>query len=131
MGGYAAGQYNGPDLVYWHIAGGISQNFFGIGKTVFFGEYGEHKGGMAQSQFLNVVGSATSGPTWNTAADSTVTNWGLGLVQYVDAAAMELFATYKNYSFEGTGFLNTVNATLNTGGVSDMQILMVGTKINF
>ena len=62
-----------------------------------------------------------------------MTNWGVGVVQYVDAAAMELFATYKNYSFNGDGFLNAGNASLNqsAGGVNDFQLFMVGTKINF
>ncbi|MBS0243598.1 MAG: porin, partial [Proteobacteria bacterium] len=36
------GAYTGPDARFWWLSGGISQNFFGIGKTVLFGEYGEH-----------------------------------------------------------------------------------------
>ena len=131
--GFSAGNYNGPDATYWHLAAGVSKNFFGIGNTVGFLEYGEHRGFLAQSQFLNVVGSATSGPTYRTDAGSNVTNWGLGVVQYVDAAAMEVFATYKNYSFDGNGFLNAGNSSLNkvNGGVNDLQMFMVGTRINF
>ena len=129
-------RYAGPDIRYWHIAAGISQNFFGIGKTVLFGEYGEHKGGLAQDAFLNArtqfnnctVATVAANPN----CDSTVTNWGIGLVQYVDAAAMELYATYKNYSLDTNGFTGQ-SLTLNrvNGGVHDMQIFMVGTKLSF
>ena len=124
--------YTGPDLRYWHLAAGISQNFFGIGNTVLFGEYGEHKGGMAQQAFLGTIANHCFNSTAAQSCDNTVTNWGIGLVQYVDAAAMELFATYKNYAYDGNGFTGG-NLTLNSNavGVHDMQIFMVGTKINF
>ena len=43
---------------------------------------------------------------------------------------MEIFATYKNFSLDATGF---TQPTLNTGagGVHDLSIFMVGTRINF
>ena len=126
-GNNGAAQYAGPDLRYWHIAGGVSKNYFGYGNTVLFAEYGEHKGGLAQTNFLagatGVHCFAASG------CDSTVTNWGIGIVQHIDAAAMELFATYKNYSLETTGF-NVANGNLNNAA-ADLQIIMVGTRINF
>ena len=122
-----AGPYVGPDLRYWHIAGGVSKNYFGYGNTVLFAEYGEHKGGLAQTNFLagatGVHCFAASG------CDSAVTNWGIGIVQHIDASAMELFATYKNYSLETTGF-NVANGNRNNAA-ADLQIIMVGTRINF
>ncbi len=120
-------QYAGPDLRYWHIAGGVSKNYFGYGNTVLFAEYGEHKGGLAQTQFVAGTALHCSGAV---NCDSTVTNWGIGIVQHIDAAAMELFATYKNYSLDTQGFA-AANANLNNGGANDLQIIMVGTKINF
>ena len=64
--------------------------------------------------------------------DSTVTNYGVGLVQYIDAAAMELFASYKVFELDTNGFTG-VNAILNTNnfGTHDFSMFMVGTKINF
>jgi hypothetical protein len=58
--------------------------------------------------------------------------WGIGLTQHLDAAAMELYVTYKNFSFEGNGFTGPITS-LNNGaaGVSDYQTIMAGTKINF
>jgi hypothetical protein len=120
--------YAGPDLTYWHLIGGISQNFFGIGRTVLFGEYGESRGGLAQAAFLGVMAGH------DTVTDNTVTYWGLGVTQNIDAAAMELFIAYKNFSLDATGFtggfsvLNNGNAA---GGASDFQTVIVGTRINF
>jgi Gram-negative porin len=123
--------YSGPDLTFWYLAGGISQNFFGIGKTVLFGEYSVSKGGLEQGAFL----ATTTGYNTNEGGAKTsseVTHWGLGVTQHVDAAAMEVFATYKNYSLDATGFTGA-NVTLNKGssGVSDIQAVIVGTRINF
>ena len=128
----ASATYAGPDVRYWHIAGGLTRNFFGIGATVLMMEYGEHKGGLAQSAYL-----ATTATTHCFAAsgcDSTVTNWGLGVAQYIDAAALELFATYKNFELETNGFSpNGPNFTLNanSSGVHDISVFFAGAKINF
>ena len=118
--------YTGPDLRFWYLSGGVSKNFFGIGSTVLFGEYGEHKGGLAQTNFL-------AGTTnYATNVDSTVTQWGFGIVQHIDAAAMEVFGTFKNLSLEGNGF-NAANASLNSvnGGVHDIQAVVGGARIRF
>ncbi|MEZ5818189.1 MAG: hypothetical protein R3D44_14000 [Hyphomicrobiaceae bacterium] len=133
--GVAGAPYIGPDLNWWYLSGGISQNFFGIGKTVLFGEYLDSRGGLEQTQFLTGT-SATDANGYNpntvTASSSTVNMWGVGITQHIDAAAMELFATYKNFSLDATGFTGT-NASLNKGasGVSDFQTVIVGTRINF
>jgi predicted porin len=70
--------------IYWSVRGGISKNWLGIGKTVLYGEY----------------------HTWDTTDISTVADrantdiWGLGIVQNIDAAAMELYLAYKNHNVE-------------------------------
>ncbi len=54
--------------------------------------------------------------------DATV--WGLGVVQYIDAAAMELFLTYKNYS-----------ADIRELGVNsptkDLDVVIGGVRVSF
>jgi hypothetical protein len=134
-------RYAGPDLTFWHLSAGISQNFFGIGRTVLFGEYTNAKGGLEQAAFLgatqNTVTTAYT-PAYNPntaftgATSSEMSQWGLGITQHIDAASMELFATYKSYSLDATGFTGA-NATLNKGaaGVNDFQTVIVGTRINF
>ncbi len=98
------------DAMFWYLSGGISQNFFGIGRTVLYGEYGEN------SDFLTQLRETVS--------DSDSTMWGIGITQHVDAAAMEVFATYKNFSGEYT----ENNAKVN---VQDLGMVLVGTRINF
>ncbi len=125
--------YAGPDLTWWYLSGGISQNFFGIGKTVLFGEYLNSEGGLEQSAFLATTNNNYRFNQVNTGTSTSEVNmWGLGLTQHVDAAAMEVFATYKNYSLDATGFTG-VAASLNKGasGVADFQTVIVGTRINF
>jgi len=112
--------YVGPDLKWWYLSGGISQNFFGVGKTVLYGEYIESEGGLEQANFISagVMGD------W---FDSKVTQWGVGITQHLDAAAMELFLAYKNYQFDGY-------YDYGAGGVkeaADFQAVIAGTKINF
>ncbi len=97
---------------YWHLAGGISQNFFGIGKTVLYGEYGNH------DDALRTFAPAT----WKS---SEATNWGIGVGQYIDAAAMEVFIAYKN--FEGSA---VSNADVKSD-FQDYQTIIMGTRINF
>jgi len=113
----AAG-YVGPDLKWWYLSGGISQNFFGVGKTVLFGEYIESEGGLEQASFIS---SGVMGE-WD---DTKVTQWGIGITQHLDAAAMELFLTYKNYQFDGFSSATGIKEA------ADFQAVIAGTKINF
>ena len=100
------------------IQAGIAKNWFGLGDTAVYGEYGEAKDSIFETSAFGNTSKAHL--------------WGLGVNQYIDAADMEVFATYKNYEFSGNGFTGA-NATLNgnVNGVHDLQIFMVGTKINF
>jgi porin-like protein len=66
------------DTVLWQIQGGIAKNYTGIGNTVFYGEYANVSDAFG---FTN----------------SNVDIWGLGVVQHIDAAAMELFLSYRHY----------------------------------
>jgi predicted porin len=82
---------------YWSARGGIAKNWFGIGKTVLYGEY----------------------HSWdNETADRDAEIWGAGVVQNLDAAAMELFLAYKNHSVSG-------------GGTDDTHLVISGARIRF
>ncbi|HEX4892283.1 MAG TPA: hypothetical protein VFV47_03285 [Hyphomicrobiaceae bacterium] len=117
----AGGRYAGPDLKTWHIAGGIRRNFFGYGPTVLFGEYTWAEGGLEQASFLGTVSNYSLNTVATGSTSSEMTQWGIGINQYIDAAAMQVFVTYKNWSMEANGFsaATTVpcsgNAILNKG----------------
>ncbi|MDX2158863.1 MAG: porin [Hyphomicrobiaceae bacterium] len=107
------------DSSFWHISAGISQNFFGIGRTVIFGEYSN--------------ASDAARMTFNDVISSDMDHWGVGVNQYIDAAgAMEIFATYKHFDAEITRNIGTLAAPV-AGKLNfqDFQTVIVGTRINF
>ena len=56
--------------------------------------------------------------------DVTYSMWGLGINQTIDAAAMELYAGYRNHSLTD-GSISAV------GGVHDISVFSAGARINF
>jgi hypothetical protein len=68
---------------------------------------------------------------------SDLKQWGLGVVQEVDAAAMSLWVNYKNYdpSLSGPGggvpgFFNTGGESL-TGDYDNISVITAGALISF
>lgn len=108
------------DPFFWHVAGGISKNFFGIGRTAVFGEYQE------AHDFL----AFTDGAAFPTGISSSkVTMMGAGVVQHIDALAMELFAVIKQYELDVSA---VSNGDPDGSEKSDkFQAVIVGTKISF
>ncbi len=107
--GLVGSGYNPANQGFWYLAGGVARNHFGYGNTVLFAEYSHH------NDFINFTNADLSG-------DATV--WGLGVVQYIDAAAMELFLTYKNYSADIT------DAGLNSP-TKDLDVIIGGVRVSF
>ena len=66
----------------WQLTGGLEQRWFSIGKSTVFAEYGN-------------IELATGG------GDLDVDYWGLGFVQAIDAAAMDMYLGYRNYDLGG------------------------------
>lgn len=108
------------DFQYWYIRPGIAQKFNSLGKTVLFGEYSEATGALegttADTEFLGASGLV---------ADSEQTSWGLGVSQFIDAAAMELYLGYRN---------TEADLTDTNGGRSaydDIDVVYSGARIKF
>ena len=70
------------DTTLWQVQGGIAKNWTGLGNTVLYGEFANVSDAFGFSS-------------------SDVDIWGIGIVQHIDAAAMELFLSYRNYSGKG------------------------------
>jgi predicted porin len=75
------------DVQMWQVRGGIERNWFGIGNTTLFAEYGDHK--------LKTF-----------SVDSTF--YGVGMVQAIDAAAADVFIAYRAYDIGGVFDASTV-----------------------
>jgi len=120
------GLISSKDASFWYLAGGIARNFFGVGRTTLFGEYSEHKNGISNTALSpNGLGVST-----------TVQVWGLGMNQMFDAAALELFFTYKNYSLDLPSNIFLVGdanggATGLLGKQLDMDVFIMGAKMSF
>ena len=100
---------NSKDTTLWQVQGGIAKNWTGLGNTVLYGE------------FANVSDAFSL-------INSDVDIWGIGIVQHIDAAAMELFLSYRNYS--GTG---AVPVLVGPAAPVDAELDMVfgGARIRF
>ncbi len=107
---FAAGQreYDSTreDASYWYVKGGLLRRFNRLGMTAVYGEYGDYEGQFGGGAPLN--------------SESSV--WGVGVVQYIDAAAMEVFASYRQYDFD--------NAVA-VGESDDLSAVMLGARIKF
>jgi predicted porin len=89
------------DETYWGLRAGVAKNWFGIGNTVLFGEYNH----------------------WdNELVDNKAAVWGLGVIQNVDAAALELYLSYKNLSVDDAQVGN-IN--------EDAHVVLSGARIKF
>ena len=56
--------------------------------------------------------------------------WGLGVVQHVDAAAMELFLAYRRYAAEITSPTEK-GEFYGTRSLDDFDVVMSGARIRF
>lgn len=96
----------GDDQVAYHGEAGIERNWFGIGRTTLYGEYG-----VTDLDIENA-----------TNADGTY--FGLGLVQRVDAAATDLYLSFRQY--DATNIANTAAV-----GDDTVNVVMGGMRISF
>ena len=106
----------------WYLKAGVRQKWHSLGHTVVFGEYGEN----TNKQSINalVVQGITS---------SKITQWGLGLVQEIDAAAMSLWVVYRNFSADAACSPNFGKCFWDGQGskLDDLQLVKIGGIINF
>lgn len=93
---YGDQDWSGLDITGWHVKGGIEPKLTTLGRTSFYGEY-------ARQEFDFGGGGID------------VDMWGLGAVQAIDAAAMDLYIAYRVYDVEDT----------------DISHVMAGARIKF
>ena len=91
----------------WFLTAGINQKWISVGKTNIWGMYGEGE---------RTIGYATG--------ESTLTQYGVGIEQKIDSAAMDVYIHYKRLEAEE-------NRTLTTAGDSELDMVFVGARIKF
>ena len=120
---------NRPNEDYWKLIAGIRKNFFGIGHTSLYGEYSEVTGKLEGRNFQTLTAGA-AGNDIDFVTSSKATFWGVGVVQRISAAAMELFLGYRNYSFDISGQDEGTN-TIVTAPLEDFSSVIAGGRIKF
>jgi hypothetical protein len=132
---------NRPDTNLWWVDAGIEKNWFGIGTTTFYGEYGRVDDGITglvalpggTGQFV-LSGLGPLGAR-GVVADSEMTWWGVGAVQKIDAAAMDLYLAYRHYSADvvmGNSAVPAVGSAIQIpGGLEDIWYIQGGARIQF
>jgi hypothetical protein len=123
---------------HWYIQGGIEQNWFGIGKTTLYGEYGFYAAGAgllnggatsgsANTGFAGIVSNAAN----NTLVNADTTMWGLGINQEISAAAMDMYVSYRNFEMDARFSNNGTNNAASQKSTQDFQAVMMGAIIRF
>jgi hypothetical protein len=126
---------NRPDIPLWWVDGGIQQNWTGWGATTFYGEWGRFDDGtvgLLASVAYPGLGPAAGGGFLGTnplVLDSQVTWWGAGVVQKIDAAAMDLYIAYRQYQADAT--ISGGPANQIPGGLNDAWFIQAGARIQF
>jgi hypothetical protein len=126
-----------PDTTLWYVQGGISKNWTGLGNTVLYGEYARIDD--PTSGLLANSGGFGGIDDFVLVASSSATMWGLGVVQHIDAAAMEVYLAYRRYTYDQTGCDTFVANPCVAGGgpipgvfdINDMDVIMSGARIRF
>ena len=99
----------------WYLKAGLRRKWTPLGHTVLYGEYAERNDMFHPA----LTDFGVNG--------SKLTQWGLGIVQEIDAAAMSLWVNYKNYdpSVSGPGVRG------NFDDLDNLQIITAGGLISF
>jgi hypothetical protein len=139
------------DADFWQVQGGITKNWFGFGNTALYAEYNRLKDWGAEVGGRSYANSQTSPSTNGFTSLYNVTStdvrvYGLGVVQYIDAAATELYLGWRHFDFDinadafcvaGTPFGvigNTGKAagTVTVGcGLESLDVVTGGARVKF
>ena len=79
-----------PEGNQWYVKAGIRQRWLPLGHTIFYGEYGQNNDRMDSQAFLAGVTS------------TELRQYGVGVVQEIDAAAMSVWLGWRHYNADAT-----------------------------
>jgi len=130
QGHYAQSEFlNGEDAKFWMVQGGITKNWFGLGNTSLYGEYGEAQDFIKAGVASTAVGAGGfAGIGGFPLATSDVNFFGLGVVQQIDAAAMEVYLGWRRFEVDVGGVCPGV---CGGAGSTDLDIVQGGARIRF
>jgi predicted porin len=116
----------------WHLLGGIETKLSAVGKTTVFAEYADLSGDRDRSYECFGVGS---GLTCATNGDASLKWYGLGVVQAIEAAAMDIYITGRKYEASAQNDLGVSwdDGALNFGEKAEADVFTIqgGARIRF
>lgn len=117
---------NRPDFDYVWVSGGIRQKWLPIGATSIYAEYARSEDALTG---LNVAVTSAIGGDIDYVTKSTMDLWGIGLVQQVRAAQMDVYLSYRHLDATVQGFEST--GPLVEAPLEDIDLFMAGSRIRF
>ncbi|MFN3867928.1 MAG: hypothetical protein ACK4MF_02545 [Hyphomicrobiaceae bacterium] len=98
-----------------------------LGPTAFYGEWGQFRDFISATEDFSPadVGSGAARFTGNTAEF-----WGVGVVQHIEAAAMQIYLGFRHHDF-GFDLVDGVGNAVASPGVESLRLVVLGTKISF
>ncbi len=118
-----------PDTKFIYSKVGWIANCVPLGATAFYGEYGWFKDYLTVVNDADIVTSLDA-PANSRIAGDTAEVWGIGVVQHIDAAEMQVYLGYRHHTAE-FDILDSGGAKVNAGNIDDFDTLIAGSKIAF
>lgn len=100
----------------WFVQAGIEQKFIPLGKTTVFGEYRNDEAGTPEAP--RAVGGAA-------VRSADIDFYAAGVVQNIEAAAMDLYVIYRHAEGDVTSFAGA------STGIDDFDMVISGARIQF
>lgn len=117
---------NRPDFDYYWVSGGIRRHWLPIGATSIYGEFGWSEGALTG---LNVAVASAVGGDIDYVTDSSLQLWGVGLVQQVSSAAMEVYFSYRHLEADVRGI--EASGAQVVAPLEDLDLFLLGSRIRF
>jgi hypothetical protein len=131
------GGVDGNNSVWW-VQAGWQAKLNPLGSTIFWGQYQAYDTGfgIASNVGQTVAGTDVINSLGASAfiAGSQTKVWSLGVTQNIDAAAMQLYLGYHNYSVDATLMSASSTATnqrARSNPIDDMSLVYTGATIRF
>ena len=127
--GAVTGSCRGAD-VFHYVRGGVFRTFNVLGPTSLYGEgyWGTSHNRDSKSDIVGALAlSPVGAPTELLSSSSNA--WGFGITQYIDAAAMQVYAGYRHHELD----VNLVTATGQVAdkGLKPFDLIFTGIRIEF
>lgn len=122
---------NVSDATFVYAKLGWVTNLNSFGHTAFYGEYGlfeDFVSAGADKGLVAQLDGAGRNAVRITGNEATV--WGMGIVQHIKAAAMDVYIGYRHHEAD-FDLVDGIGASVAGAGLDDFETLIVGSKVAF